>query len=127
MDRNDHTQNSGWPNKFSLAFRGLWLGGRGQRSFWVHIPLAVVVLALAALLRCELWQWSVLLLCITMVISAELMNSAVEELAKAIDLNHNPTIGRALDIASGAVLSAAIGAAVVGALVLGGQGLQWLP
>jgi diacylglycerol kinase (ATP) len=58
-----------------------------------------------------------LVLCITVVQAAELFNSALECLAKAIDTNHNPHIADALDLAGGAVLVTAIGAATVGAIV----------
>ncbi len=103
-----------WVRKFQLAGRGIRDGMEGQNSFFVHVPVAVLVLGLAFVLRCELWQWCTLVLCIGMVLSAELANSAVEELAKGLCTEHNPRVGRALDIASGAVLIASITAACVG-------------
>lgn len=63
-------------------------------------------------------QWLVLVLCVTMVIAAELFNSAIEHLARAITREEHPEIRDALDIASGAVLVAAIGASIVGLLVI---------
>ncbi len=108
-----------WFRKFSDAGRGCWLGMRGQSSFAMHFLIALVVLALAAWLRVERWEWIALLLCITAVLCAELFNSAIEDLARAITRDHDPHVGRALDIASGAVLIAAIGSAVVGVLILG--------
>ena len=56
--------------------------------------------------------------------TAELFNSALEQLAKAITKEEDPHVRNGLDIASGAVLVAAIGAAVIGLLVLGSQALQ---
>ncbi len=106
-----------WIRKFQLAFRGVWLGMRGQSSFAVHLPVAVLVLILAAVLRCHLWQWCVLIACIGMVLAAELANSALEELAKFVCAEHNPHVGRALDIASGAVLVASLSAACIGAII----------
>ncbi len=87
---------------------------RGQSSFAVHVPVALGVIVVASVLRCELWQWSILLLCIGLVLAAELANSAIEELAAGLCHEHNERVGRALDIASGAVLVASIIAAVVG-------------
>ena len=92
---------------------------QGQSSFAVHFLLALIVIALAAWLRVERWEWVALLLCITAVLCAELFNSAIEYLAKSITREHDENIGHALDIASGAVLIAAIGSAVVGVLILG--------
>src|SRR4051812_43852239 len=100
-----------WVRKFALAAHGIWLGASGQSSFAVHLPMAVGVMGLATILGCALWQWCILLLCIGMVLAAELANSAIEELAAALCKEHNAQIGRALDIASGSVLVASCAAA----------------
>jgi diacylglycerol kinase len=106
-----------WRRKFGDAFRGLACGVRGQSSFVVHLFATVAVLIAAAVLRLPLWQWCVLLLCIALVLTAELFNSALERMAKQIDRARNPALGEALDIASAAVLVASIGAAVIGAAI----------
>ena len=106
-----------WLRKFGDAWRGIRLGVRGQASFRVHAVAAVLVILLAALLQMTVVQWGLLLLCITIVCAAEMFNSAIEQLARAVDTNVNPRLRDALDIASGAVLVAAFGAAVVGAAV----------
>ena len=62
---------------------------------------------------------NVLALAVAGVMAAELFNTALERLADAVDTEHNPTIGEALDIASAAVLVAALGAATVGSIVFG--------
>jgi diacylglycerol kinase len=60
-----------------------------------------------------------LVLCIAGVLVAEMFNSALELMAKAITSEENPYLGNSLDIGSAAVLVASIGAAVVGAIVFG--------
>jgi diacylglycerol kinase len=107
-----------WYEKFRDAFRGVRTGMRGQSSFQVHLGATVAVIIAAALLRCTLWEWCILALCIGGVLTAEMINSAMEYLAKAIDENHNPHLGDALDTGSAAVLFASLAAAVVGAIVL---------
>jgi diacylglycerol kinase len=106
-----------WRQKFRDAFRGIGSGMRGQASFRVHMLVAVAVLVAAAILRCDLLEWCVLLLCIAGVLTAEMFNSALEHMAKAISKDHDPQIGEALDTGSAAVLLASIGAAIVGAIV----------
>lgn len=103
-----------WIDKFANAFRGIRQGIVGQSSFFVHLALAFATLVLAIILHCEVWQWCVLGLCIGLVLAFELMNSAVESLAKGLCHEHNEHVGRALDIASGAVLVASIVAASIG-------------
>lgn len=107
-----------WYEKFRDAFRGVRTGMRGQSSFQVHIGVAFIVIVAAALLHCTLAEWCILALCIGGVLTAEMINSAMEYLAKAIDDNHNPHLGDALDTGSAAVLFASLAAAVVGAMVL---------
>lgn len=106
-----------WAQKFRDAFRGVRCGMRGQSSFRVHIFMAFAVVIAAALLRAQLWQWCALLLCIAGVLTAEMFNSAMEHFAKAVEPNHNPRIGDALDTASAAVLIASLGSAIVGAII----------
>lgn len=103
-----------WRAKFRDAFRGLKLGVRGHSSFSVHFFAAAVVLATAIVLRCTVIEWGILVLCIGLVLTAELFNSTVETLFRGLD---EPTRARswpALDIAAGAVLCASLCAAVVG-------------
>lgn len=107
-----------WSEKFRDAFRGLGIGARGQSSFQVHMLCAAGVVAVAALTRMAAWQWSVLLLCVVVVLVAEMFNTSLEMMAKAIDVQYHPQLRDALDIASGAVLLAAIGAVVVGGIVM---------
>lgn len=108
-----------WPEKFRDAFRGLGIGVRTQNSFQVHVICAVGVCCVAALVRMCAWQWCVLLLCVAMVMVAEIFNTSLEVMAKAIDVQYHPQLRDALDIASGAVLLAAIGAVLIGSIVMG--------
>jgi diacylglycerol kinase (ATP) len=106
-----------WPAKFRTAFRGLWLAVRSERSFAVHLPMAAAVVAAGIVLRVNLVEWCLLGLCITLVLAAEAFNTALERLAKATRPDHDPQIGAALDMASGAVLTCAIGASLIGGAV----------
>jgi diacylglycerol kinase len=106
-----------WPQKFRDAFRGLWLAVRGERSFAVHLPMAAAVAVAAVVLRVSLVEACVLTLCVTIVLAAEIFNTALERLAREIDREHNAHLAAALDIGSGAVLATALGSAAVGSAV----------
>jgi diacylglycerol kinase len=111
------TRQRTWRNKFADAFRGAKRGVRGQSSFFVHFFIAALVVAAALALEATRIDWCVLVVCITMVMTAEMFNSALEHIARAIGDDYNPTLGNALDIGSAAVLTASTGAAVVGCVV----------
>jgi diacylglycerol kinase len=106
-----------WRHKFADALRGIKFGVRGQSSFFLHFFATAVVVAAAVILQCSLTEWCLLVLCIAGVLAAEMFNSALEVLAKAISREHDPFLGQALDIGSAAVLLASLGAAIVGLTV----------
>jgi diacylglycerol kinase len=106
-----------WYEKFRDAFCGVRSGMRGQLSFRVHLFMALAVIVAAAIMRMDLVQWCLLLLCIAGVLTAEMFNSALEHFARAVEKDRNPQIGEALDTASAAVLFASLGAAIVGSII----------
>ncbi|MBN1910129.1 MAG: diacylglycerol kinase [Pirellulales bacterium] len=108
-----------WSAKFGDAFRGLKQGVRGQSSFFVHFFVAAAVVVAGLGVGVSRLEWCVLVLCMTIVLSAEMFNSALESMARAVTRQHDTDLGGALDIGSAAVLLASIGAAVVGLLILG--------
>ena len=107
-----------WAGKFKNAFRGVVVGIKDQNSFAVHIPVAILVIVVAAVCQVSLERMCILLLCIATVMGAELFNSSIESLAKSITDEEDAHIGRALDIASGAVLVVAAFAVIVGLIIL---------
>jgi diacylglycerol kinase len=130
----DIYSNRSWVQKFRISFRGLWLGLTGTQSpnslnsFGVHVPIAIAVVLTGVWIGLEPIPVSLLLLCIATVMAAELFNSSLESLAKAITDQTDQNVANALDIASGAVLLVSLTASIVGALILGIPILQmWTP
>jgi diacylglycerol kinase len=115
-----------WLSKFGAAFRGLKWGIRGHSSFFVHFFFAALVIAAAIVVDCDFVEWSVLLLSIGLVLTAELFNSAVETLFRGLDDATKERTWHCLDIAAGAVLMASITASIVGLVVFLHRILQLL-
>jgi diacylglycerol kinase len=106
-----------WGSKFRNAWHGVVRSIRTQNSFWVHLAIAVAVIVLGICLHVSWLQWCVLTMAITIVLAAELFNTALEQLVATLHPEHDERIGHALDAAAGAVLVTAIGAAAVGLIV----------
>jgi len=106
-----------WPAKFQSAFRGIWLALSRERSFAVHLPMTAAVLIAGVLLRVSLLEGCVLGLCVAIVLSAEVFNTAIEYLSREITRDQRPGIATALDMASGAVLLASLGSAAIGSAI----------
>ncbi|MEZ5965259.1 MAG: diacylglycerol kinase family protein [Planctomycetota bacterium] len=83
----------------------------------LHLLAATVVFTAAALLGVPPAHWALLIVAVGAVLTAEAINSALEQLADALHPGHHPGIGRAKDMAAGAVLLAAITACVLGGFV----------
>ncbi|MAT73014.1 MAG: diacylglycerol kinase [Planctomycetaceae bacterium] len=107
-----------WPRKFADALRGIKIAVRGEASYFVHILATAIVVIAGVISKLSPTRWAVIVLCIATVLAAESLNTAIERLGRAITRKHDPQVRDALDIASGAVLLAAIGAAVAGAIIL---------
>lgn len=108
-----------WRDKFAEAWRGVKRGIRGHSNFFVHFFFAALALAMATVLQCALWEWCIIIGCIGLVLTAELLNSAIETLFHGLDADSKARIEGCLDIAAGAVLVASMTAAIVGCLIFG--------
>jgi diacylglycerol kinase (ATP) len=106
-----------WPKKFADAFAGIAAGVRNESSFWVHVPATIAVAIAAVALRVTYVEACLLALCVTAVLGAELLNSALERMARATTNDYSEDVRVALNVSSGAVLVIALGAAVVGGII----------
>ena len=107
------------PARLGYAFRGVFVAVRLDQSFVEHLVCAGLVVAAGIVLRVNLLESCLLALCVTAVVAAEMFNTSIEQLAKAVHPEQDPLVGTSLDIAAGGVLIASLGAAVVGCAIFG--------
>ena len=110
-------ENQSWRRKFQNAFRGIWICVSSQNSFYLHIPFAILVIAFALYFRVSPIEGMILAICITAVFAFELVNTAIEYLAKEVTREESSMVKNSLDAAAGAVLVASIGSAIIGAWI----------
>jgi diacylglycerol kinase len=115
-----------WVGKFRVAFRGLKLGIRGHSSFFVHFFFTALVLAAAAVFRCTQIEWVMLLFCIGLVLTTELVNSSIETFFRGLDDATKDRTWPALDVAAGAVLLASLFAILIGLVIFIPKLVIWL-
>ncbi|MFX3623791.1 MAG: diacylglycerol kinase family protein [Ectobacillus sp.] len=102
---------------FRYAFEGIAFCVRHERNVRIHLAIAAIVIACGLYFQVETEEWIVLLLTIGIVISIEMLNTAVE---KAVDLTtseFHPLAKLAKDIAAGAVLLFSFVAAIIGTVI----------
>ncbi len=105
---------------FNYAAEGVIHALRTQRNLWIHFAIAVAVLVAALAFGVSEIELMVLLLAITFVLVAELVNTAIEAAVDVASTSFDPMAKLAKDMAAGAVLIAALNAVAVGYLVFSG-------
>ncbi len=107
-------KGKGFNSRLVWAWQGIVAAVRSERSMRTHLAaVAAVLLALAVGRATPLW-WALMLLACALVLVTELLNTAIEELADHLHPARHPAIGRAKDMAAGAVLVASLFAVGVG-------------
>lgn len=106
---------------FRVALNGVVHTFRTQRHMRFHIYVVLVVMLLALFVNLGLREVLVLLFTISLVIIAEMFNSAIEATVDLVSPNYSPLAKFAKDIAAGAVLITTIIALVVGGLLILGD------
>ena len=104
---------------FGFAFAGIVYLLRTQHNAWIHLVLTVAVVGVGVLLPLSRLDWAALVFAIVLVWAAEAFNTAIECLADAVSTREDPLLGRAKDVAAGAVLLCAIAAVAIGVLIIG--------
>lgn len=102
---------------FKYAFRGIGFLISGEHNARIHGIVAVCVVICGFLFDLSLTEWIAVLFAIGLVLTFEAINSAIEALCDHVSPERRESIGRAKDLAAGAVLLAAITAALVGGIV----------
>lgn len=106
-----------FPRRLRDALRGLAVLLRTSPNARIHLVATLVVTGLGLWLRLGVAQWLWIAVAVGVVWAAEAFNSAIEALADRVTVEHDPLIGRAKDLAAGAVLAAAAAAAAIGLLI----------
>ena len=106
---------------FNFAFEGIIHVLRTQRNMRIHFAIATVVLIAAVWTGVDRVELIALLLAISFVLIAEMINSALEAGIDVATTSFDPLAKLAKDIAAGAVLIATVNAVAIGYLVFSEQ------
>ncbi|MEE0866926.1 MAG: diacylglycerol kinase family protein [Clostridia bacterium] len=101
---------------FRHAFCGIRLSLR-ERNMRIHFACAVIAISMSVILNLRTSHKAIIIILCALVISAELINTAIEN---AVDLScgvFNMYAKRAKDASAGAVLALSIGAVICGAII----------
>ncbi len=102
------------------AWRGLQIAWKTQPNVRIHFVIAASVMVIALVLRKTLLEISILLVTISVVVVAELINTAVEILSDIMHPRVSKNVEILKDVSAAAVLVASGVAALVGMLLFFG-------
>ena len=111
-------KSQGFVKTFKNAGKGVRMSIKSERNIRVHILIGVIVLFAAFYLKFSVVKISVILLAAGSVISAEMLNSAIEFALDSIYHNkYSKMVGIAKDIAAGAVMTVTFIAITIGIIL----------
>ena len=104
-------------NSFKYAIEGIIASFKSERNMKIHILATIIVVILGLILKINVVEWCFCIVLIILVISAELFNTAIENIVDMISPEKNEKAKLVKDISAGAVLVLAIGAFIIGMII----------
>lgn len=99
------------------AFEGIKMVFASEVNAQIHLMAMILVIVAGWFFDITVVEWSLVMLACGMVISAEIMNTAIEYLCDLVSSEYHPLIKKAKDAAAGAVLWMALTAIVIGGII----------
>lgn len=106
---------------FGYAFKGIVYLLRNENNFRYQIFAAIVTITLSFYIGLTTSEWLIIIIMIGLVLMAEAFNTALEKFLDVLHPEIHPAVGKAKDLAAGAVLLISITAVIVGAIVFAGK------
>ncbi len=104
-------------NSLRNALAGLVVAWKEEVNFRIEIACGISALTAAWLLEVSRFEFLVILFLIGFVLSAEALNTALEEFCDMVQRNPDPHIAKIKDLAAAAVLIASFTALIIGAAI----------
>lgn len=104
-------------NSFKYAIEGIVTTFKLEMNMKIHIIIMTAVIITGVILKLSILEWKICIILFSLVIAAELFNTAIEVVVDMIMPEFHPKAKIAKDAAAGGVLVLAIGAAIVGLII----------
>ena len=115
-------EKKSWKNKnfiesVKCTLRGIFYAICSERNIKIQLCFAVIAIIFGFVFNISFVEWCVIVIVITMVLSAEMFNTAIEKTVDLCTKEYNELAKIAKDVSSGAVLLTAIASVMVGMIV----------
>jgi diacylglycerol kinase (ATP) len=102
---------------FGFAFKGLGHAAKTQLNFRFELVVAAFTVCMGFALHISVSEWQWVNLGITLVLMAELFNTAIELLTDLVSPEYNKIAGHVKDVSAGAVVVAGFFALISGCII----------
>ncbi len=102
---------------FTYAFNGFKILFKEEHNARIHAAIGIIVLMLSIYFGLNINEWMAILFSIGLVFSAEIFNSAIENLCDFVSPQWNDKIKKVKDLSAAAVLLSAIIAVAIGLII----------
>lgn len=102
---------------FKYAFDGIFTGIKEEQNMKIHITIMILVIIFGIMLKISKMEWIICIILFGLVISMELINTAIENTVDLVTKEKNEQAKIAKDVAAGAVLVSAIASAIIGLII----------
>lgn len=102
---------------FGYAFKGVKYAYTTQLNFKVHAVATLATIVMGVFLHISLNEWLWIILAIALVITAEMLNTAIEILTDIVSPEWNEKAGRVKDLSAGSVIIVAAFAVISGLVI----------
>ena len=104
-------------NALLFALQGIKQFFSRDRSGQIQMVIGITAIILGFTVSLTPFQWLLVLFCIGLVISLEMINSAIERFCDLVTTEFHPGIKIIKDVAAGAVLVASITSLIIGLII----------
>lgn len=99
------------------AWDGIYACIKKERNMKIHLLMMLAVIVCGFIFSLSIMEWIVCLLLFALVISLEIINTAIEAVVDISSPKYHPLAKLAKDAAAGAVLVSAVIAAMIGLMI----------
>lgn len=110
-----------WLNKFKYAFEGLYAALKFDKSIRLQFTIGLLTCIVGLIIGLSAFEWLLVVMMIFLVITVEIINSAIEQLVNMVSPNYSPQAKIVKDLGAAAVLMVSALAVVIVLFIIGGR------
>ena len=117
---------SGFFESVGHALDGVNYTAERERNFRIEIFVAIMVTIASFVFKVSLMEWCVLVLVMGMILSLEMVNTAMERCVDLVTKDYKELAKAAKDVSAGAVFMMSMFSVVIGIIIFLPKILEWL-